>query len=224
MSWNGYQKWVWNSVIKRIGRNKSQSRLRDDEDRKKIWLDLPYNANLGEKLVTSLIKELKGYFKEKVNIAVEYRTNKLSMFCPTEDRISWNQRANVIYIIQCPCCHNGYVCKTDRNLITILSEHGKKEDQFMFQHFESCEKFNDKLNLYSLADIFSDTSTVDHIEHVCNSVVDNYKIWESCNNWAMLKYLEAYHIKTKSLMISVGLKASRKLQLFKWLKIFRLFK
>ena len=66
--------------------------------------------------------------------------------------------------------------KRDRNLITILSEHGKKEDQSMFQHFESCEKFNDKLNLYSLADIFSDTSTVDHIEHVCNSVVDNYKI------------------------------------------------
>ena len=68
----------------------------DDDDRKKIWLDLPYNGKLGEKQVTSLIKKLKCYFKEKVNIVVKYRTNKLSMFCPTKDRISWNQKANVI--------------------------------------------------------------------------------------------------------------------------------
>ena len=89
-------------------------------------------------------------------------------------------------------CHNDYVNKTDRNLITRLSEHGKKEDQPMFQHFRSCEEFNYKLNLYSLADIFSHTKTVDHIEHVYNSVMDNCKILESCHNWAMLQYLEAY--------------------------------
>ena len=117
----------------------------------------------------------------------------LSMFCPTKDRISWNQKANVIYIIQCPGCHNDYVDKTDRNLITRLSEHGKKEDQRMFQHFRSCEEFNYKLNLYSLADIFSDTRTVNFS-----------KILESCNNWTILQYLEAYYIKTNSPMINVG--------------------
>ena len=77
MSWNGYPKWVRNSIVKRIGTNKSHSRLTDDNDRKKIWLDLPYNGKLGEKLVTFLIKKLKCYFKEKVNINVKYRTNKL---------------------------------------------------------------------------------------------------------------------------------------------------
>ena len=153
--------------------------------------------------VTSLIKKLKRYFKEKVNIVVKYRTNKLSMFCPKKDRITWNEKANAISIIQCPCCHNVYVGKMDRNLITRLSEHGKKEDQRMFHHFRSCEKFYSKLNLYSQADIFSDTSTVDQIEHVYNSVTDNCKILESCNNWAILQYLEAYHIKTKSPMIDV---------------------
>ena len=63
----------------------------------------------------------------------------------------------------------------------------------MVQLFWSCEKFNCKLNLYSLADVFSATSAVDHIEHVYNSVIDNCKILESCNNWAILQYLEAYH-------------------------------
>ena len=138
------------------------------------------------------------------------------MFCPTKDRISWSQKANVIYIILCPGCHNDYVGKTDRNLITRLSEHGEKKDQAMSQHFRSCQKFNYKLNLYSLADIFSDTSTVDHIEHVYNSVIDNCKILWSCNNWAILQYLEAYHIKMKTPMINVGLKASKELQLFKF--------
>ena len=215
MSWNGYPKRVQNSVIKQTETNKLHLRLTDDDDRKKIWLDFQYIGKIGEKLVTSLIKKLKRYFKGKVNIVVKYRTNKLSMFCPTKYRISWNQKANVIYIIQCPGCHNDYISKTDRNLITRLSEHGKKEDQPMVQHFRSCEKFNYKLNLYRLTDVFSDTSTLDHIEHVYNSVIDNCKILESCNNWATLQYLEAYHIKTKSSMINVSVKASKELQLLK---------
>ena len=41
------------------------------------------------------------------------------MFCPTKDKISWNQK--VIYIIQCPGCRNDYIGKTDKNLITTLS-------------------------------------------------------------------------------------------------------
>ena len=35
-------------------------------DRKKIWIDLPYNGIQGEQLVTSSIKKLKRYFKENV--------------------------------------------------------------------------------------------------------------------------------------------------------------
>ena len=132
------------------------------------------------------------------------------MCCTTKDRISWNQKVNVICIIQCPGCHNDNANKTDRNLRTRLLEHGKKGDQPMFQHFQSCEKFSYKLNLYSLGDAFSDTSTVNLIEHVYNSAIDNFKILKSCNNWAILQYLEAYHIKSKSPMIKVGLIVSKK--------------
>ena len=65
--------------MKLIERIKSHLRLTDDDDRKKILLDLPYNGKLGEKLVTSLIKKLKCDFKENINIVVKYRTNKLSV-------------------------------------------------------------------------------------------------------------------------------------------------
>ena len=121
------------------------------------------------------------------------------MFCPKKDRISWNQKANVINIIQCSGCQNDFVSRMDRNLITRLSEHEKKKDQFMFQHFWSWEKFNYTLNVYLLADIFSDTNTVDHIEHVYNSVTENCKILESCKNWVILQYLKPITLKQNNL-------------------------
>ena len=48
-----------------------------------------------------------------------------------------------------------------------------------------------------------------------DSVIDKCKILESCNNWGILQYLEAYQIETKSPMINIGLKAPKELQLFK---------
>ena len=88
--------------MKRPKTKTSRSRLAgDDDDSKKLWFDLPYNGK-GEQLVKYLIKKLKRYFIEKVSIVVKYRINKSSLFCPTKNRVSWNQKANVINIIQCP--------------------------------------------------------------------------------------------------------------------------
>ena len=115
------QKRVPNSVIKPPEVIRSRRRLKDDDDdREKIWLDIPVFGKQGKQVVTSLIKKLKRYFKENFNIAVKYSTNKLSLFCPTKDIISWNQKANFIYLIQCPGSHNDYVDKTNRKLITRL--------------------------------------------------------------------------------------------------------
>ena len=83
-------------------------------------------------------------------------TNYLSTV-PTRDRISCNQKGNIIHIIQCPGFHNDCVSKKNRIVITRLSEHGKNEDQPMFQHFGCCEEFDYKLNVYSLEDLFSDS-------------------------------------------------------------------
>ena len=106
------------------------------------------------------------------------------MFCTTKDRIISNQKANVVYIIRCPGCRNDYVGKKDKNLITRLSEHGKR-------------KMNPCSNIFGLL----------------KNLITNYL--NSCNNWAILQYLEAYYIKTQSPMINVGLKVSKELQLFK---------
>lgn len=73
-----------------------------------------------EQLLTSLVKKLKSYFKESVNIILNHRTKNQSMFRPTKERKSWNQKANATYITECPDCRSDYVGKTGRNVITVI--------------------------------------------------------------------------------------------------------
>ena len=57
----------------------------------------------------------------------------------------------------------------------------------MFQNFWSDQEFDCKSNLDSLAEISSDTTTVDHMEHVCNGVTDSCKILDFCNKLIKFK-------------------------------------
>ena len=55
--WNGYRKQIRNSVIRWLETNRSRPILADDDERKKIWLDLPDIGKQGEQLVISLTKK-----------------------------------------------------------------------------------------------------------------------------------------------------------------------
>ena len=106
MSWNAYPKHVRNSIINRlksnVNRNDNINNKKDD--RKVIWINLPYLGKKGEQLTNSLIRKLKRSFKENIKFKTVYKTNKLSMFCNTKDSISAEQKSNVIYRITCPGC------------------------------------------------------------------------------------------------------------------------
>ena len=106
MSWNAYAKHVRNSIINRlkskVNRNDNINNKKDD--RKAIWINLPYLGKKGEQLTNSLIRKLKRSFKENIKFKTVYKTNKLSMFCNTKDSISAEQKSNVIYRITCPGC------------------------------------------------------------------------------------------------------------------------
>ena len=58
------------------------------DDRKVIQIDLPYSGKKGEQLTNSLIRKLKIYFKENINLKTVYKTNNLSVFSNTKDSIS----------------------------------------------------------------------------------------------------------------------------------------
>ena len=133
MSWNAYPKYVCNSIINRLKSdvNRNDNINNNKDDRKVIWINLPYLRKKDEKLTKSLITKLKKSFKENIRFKRVYKTNKLSMFCTTKDSISAKQKSNVIYGITYPSCFQKYVGKTNRNLITRLDEHGTKVDQSM---------------------------------------------------------------------------------------------
>ena len=94
MSWNAYPKHVRNSIINRlksnVNRNDNINNKKDD--RKVIWINLPYLGKKGEQLTNSLIRKLKRSFKENIKFKTVYKTNKLSMFCNTKDSISAEQK------------------------------------------------------------------------------------------------------------------------------------
>ena len=128
MSWNAYLKYVRNSIINRLKSNvnRNDNINNNKDDRKVIWINLPYLGKKGEQLTNSLIRKLKRSFKESIKFKTVYKTNKLSMFCNTKDSISAEQKSNVIYRITCTGCFQKYVGKAKRNIITILDERGKK--------------------------------------------------------------------------------------------------
>ena len=61
MSWNGYPKRDRNSAIKWLEINRSRARSTDDDEREKIWLDLPGNGKQGEQLAPSRHAIFQGY-------------------------------------------------------------------------------------------------------------------------------------------------------------------
>ena len=137
------------------------------------------------------------------------------MFCNTKNIISVDQKYNVIYRITCPGCFQEYVGKTDRNLITIIDEHGTKVDQPMYQHLSNCSAFNECIMLFALPDTATGTTIINKELHLRNIVINNVKILDKNNNWSQLQFLEAYYIKKLAPEINIGLKTSKELQLFK---------
>ena len=73
-------------------------------------------------------------------------------------------------------------------------------------------------SLNNLLDIFTNEnispSTVMNKEFLTQTVRDNTNIIDRDDNWNLLLYKEAYHIKRSTPFLNNGLKASRELRLF----------
>ena len=93
-SWNAYPKYVHNSIINRLKSkvNRNDSINNSKDDRKVIWINVPYLGKKGEQLTNSPIIKLKRSFKENIKPKTVYKTNELSMFCNPKDSISAEQK------------------------------------------------------------------------------------------------------------------------------------
>ena len=73
-----------------------------------IWLNVPYAGPQGELLTKGLVRKLRRYLKKNTRIVVRHKSKYLSFLCSNKDKIPIEQRANVIYEVQCPGCGEKY--------------------------------------------------------------------------------------------------------------------
>ena len=205
-SWNGYPKHVVSLLIKRFKQHQSTSNEDNNEtetndNRPILWLEMPYIGTKGEQLLRGFKKKLLRCLNINVQIKTRITTTKLNLFTNTKDKVPKQNKSNVVYEFTCPKCNSSYIGKTDRTLLERVKEHAyKDQESAVNKHLNSCYDTN-----------YLDSKTNNELT---DFVMTNSKIIDSSNNWNLLLYKEALHIKRRKSILNNGLKASRDLQLF----------
>ena len=99
-----------------------------------------------------------------------------------------------------------HVCLT---LFERTKEHKTRADSAIKGHLDNCSNVEHLFSINNL--MLNDVNT--H-EFRLNLVRQNTRIIDQSNNWNVLLFKEAYHIKNKCLNLNNSVKASREMQLF----------
>ena len=94
----------------------------------------------------------------------------------------------------------------------------RTKESAIYKHLRYCDQIKHIQSLYNLPDIFISEnhppSTTMNKEFLTQTVRANTNIIDRDDNWNLLLYKEAYHIKSSAPFLNTGLKASRELYLF----------
>ena len=158
-----------------------------------------------------------------VSCVVRSPTNGMVSHIVVESWLVWEViyalcKSDVVYEFTCPGCHCSYIGKTNRTLFTRTQEHALTDkESAIYKHLRQCDNIQHIQGLYNFPDIFSNKTgppSTTTKESFTETVRSNTKIIDSDDNWNLLLYKEAYHIKRSSPSLNNGLKASRELCLF----------
>ena len=198
-AWNGYPKHIVNSIVKRALRDKESNNIKEETttDTVKIFIDLKFSGNTGDRIVKNCMKKLHKCFKKEVTVkfVLRYQTTKLSYFTNTKDKSPFLSQSSVIYKFVCPGCKSCYVGKTDRTLHERTKEHAyakgnKNEQSAIYEHLSLCTHYS------HIADLFKiDTNSFNSNQFNVSQIRDNTIILDRGNNWNVLLFKEALMIK-----------------------------
>ena len=199
-SWNGYPKNIVNAIIKLLSKYTSTSDAISNKEKDKIptvFINIDYPGEKGEHLLKKCFKKLGRSTNQKVNFVCRYSVTKISFFTNMKEKLNKLSKSNVVYQFSCPGCESSYIGKTDRTLFERTKEH--------------VTRANVK-NQFSINNLIP--NDVNTHEFRLNLVRQNTRIIDESNNWNVLLFKEAYHIKGKFPILNNGAKASREMQLF----------
>ena len=153
MSWNGYPRYIWNKIIKRLEnrKNTKNTDTLEQENIATIFCRIPYAWVQGEKLIKILVKKLKRHRDEPFKLRNIDCWKKWSYYCNTKDKVPKYLKSQIRYEFSCPVCNKKYIGKTDRNFGTHFQKHSCSDKKVTgLQSFLECGHFNYVVNLQSL--------------------------------------------------------------------------
>ena len=127
---------------------------------------------------------------------MKHKVNKLS-------------KSNVAYQLSCPGCESSYIGKTERTFFERTKEHVTRPDSAIKGHIDNCLNVE---HLFSINNLILNDVNMHEIR--LNLVRQNTGIINGSNNWNILLFKEAFHIKKKCPMLNNSVKTSREMQLF----------
>ena len=109
-----------------------------------------------------------------------------------KNKLNKLSKSNVVYQFSCLGCESSYIVKTERTLFERTKEHVTHVDSAIKGHLDN---FLNVEHLFSINNlILNDVNT--H-EFRLNLVRQNTRIIDQSNNWNVLLFKDAYHIKEK---------------------------
>ena len=220
-SWNGFPRNVHNRLINRFVNSPPKRQPDNEEDNEEItlWFNVPYIGATGENLIKSLRKKIVKLLntKKKIKIKTFFKTTQLRDFASSKDKTPLLSKSNVVYEVCCPACGENYIGKTERTLKERSIEHAWYDvESPMRNHLKSCSHFN---HMYGILTMLLETPTEDESlirrNFTIQALQKQIKVLDSDKNWNQLLYKEALNIERKDPTLNKGLKASRRLRLFK---------
>ena len=174
MLWDSYHFFTCNPTIKQL-KTSPKKIEKEKDDRKIIWIRLPYLCNIGDNMRKEIIK----MFKENTRFITFYDTKKTAVFWSAKDSTPIHQKGNIINKVTCPGCNQDFIGKSNRSLVT--NELGSHKDQ-PYQLPSKCEHFAHIIDLIRLPDVDTSTTEINNKQHFVNSAMSSFCVLDtSCN-------------------------------------------
>ena len=162
----------------------------EKDDTIKIYWNINYPGENGEQLIKDCAKKLKRFTTNRFIIVPLYSLTKMSFFTNMKDKLQSLSKSNVVYEFICPGCLSLYIGKTDCTLFKRTQEHAASANHTIKLHIDSYSNCEHLFSLHSLVD-----NDVDKREFYINLVRDHTTIIDKSENWNVLLFKDAFHIK-----------------------------
>ena len=213
VSWNNFPKFISTSIIKHaLNKSIIGNHADDDNDIIKFYLNLPYFGRAGEMLVKKCIRTLKKNIKKDVRVtfALTYKTNELSFYTNTKDRVDKLANSYIAYNFCCTGCSKNYIGKTERTFFERINKHAfKDKSSVVYKRISNCDGVKYLVDLLSIDQVQTERDKFDKKIYSVATVKENISIIDKARRWDILLFKEARHIKEKNSTLNNGLKTSK---------------